>query len=310
MALDQNNLRFLLWLRANGITFGDVLTVGRLGVFVAPEIAAADMVALGLKAPDVDWSSLTAEHYCEPIMQTLGATSVESLDASGYEGAGILHNLNEPLPAALHKRCDLLFDGGSLEHVFNVPEALRSYVQLVRPGGWLVLDVPCDGCAGHGFYQLSPELFFRFFCDEIGCAVAAIVCVRNEPGSPWRVLPDPAQLRSRVEPHDSEPLHLLVLVQRKREVAAETLAKFTPIQADYAQIWAHIATEFPTAAKTTPARLKDASLNMARRLMRGLSPERYWLWSVRRNDRRRRRGSEFRRGAQLLSVDPKTWRLE
>ncbi len=310
MALDQNNLRFLLWLRANGIVFGDIVTVGRLRVFVAPEIAAADMAALGLNTRNVDWTSLTAEQYCEPIMRTLGATSVESLDASRYEGAGILHNLNEPLPASLHKRCDLLFDGGSLEHVFNVPEALRSYVQLVRPGGWLVLDVPCDGCAGHGFYQLSPELFFRFFCDEIGCAVATIVCVRNEPGSPWRVLPDPAQLQSRVEPHDSEPLHLLVLVQRKREVAAETLAKFTPIQADYAQMWAQSASKSEAPTETTRARLRNASLNLVRRLMRGLSPQTYWLWSVRGNDRRRRRGSEFSRGAQLLTVDPKTWRLE
>jgi len=56
----------------------------------------------------------------------LGASKVSAMDVSEYEGADILHDLNVPAPANLHERFDLLIDGGTLEHVFNVPVSMES----------------------------------------------------------------------------------------------------------------------------------------------------------------------------------------
>ncbi len=35
-----------------------------------------------------------------------------------------------------------MVDGGTLEHIFNVPVALKSYMEMVRVGGHLILVCP------------------------------------------------------------------------------------------------------------------------------------------------------------------------
>lgn len=53
-----------------------------------------------------------------------------------------------------------MVDGGALEHTFNVPVALTSYMEMVRVGGRLILVSPANDHFGHGFYQFSAELFY------------------------------------------------------------------------------------------------------------------------------------------------------
>ena len=57
---------------------------------------------------------------------------------------------------------DVVYDGGTLEHVFNFPVALRNAMELLRPGGRLFTIHTCaNNLCGHGFYQFSRELFYR-----------------------------------------------------------------------------------------------------------------------------------------------------
>jgi SAM-dependent methyltransferase len=116
----------------------------------------------------VDQAELTYGKYCETLLSHLGATSVDSIDASSYEGATIVHDLNKPLPADLSEHFDSVIDFGTIEHVFDVPQVLRTYASLVRDGGIILIATQADGCCGHGFYQFSPELFYRFFATERG----------------------------------------------------------------------------------------------------------------------------------------------
>ena len=60
----------------------------------------------------------------------------------------------------------MVVDGGTLEHVFDYPTALRNAMRMVRVGGHLILNAPVNNFPGHGFYQISPELFFRCFHDN------------------------------------------------------------------------------------------------------------------------------------------------
>ena len=69
----------------------------------------------------------------------------------------------------------MLFDGGSLEHIFNAPVALTSYMRMVRPGGHLLLALPANNYCGHGMYQFSPEFFFSALSEQNGFTVERMI---------------------------------------------------------------------------------------------------------------------------------------
>lgn len=61
----------------------------------------------------------------EEFFQSLGFSSIDSMDCSEYEGASIICNLNSDIPEELYNRFDVIYDGGSTEHMFNRP--LKNY---------------------------------------------------------------------------------------------------------------------------------------------------------------------------------------
>src|ERR1035438_1348368 len=63
--------------------------------------------------------------YSEDLFRQLGADTVDSLDASDYEGATLIHDLNDELPRDLNGHFTMVFDGGSIEHIYDVAGALR-----------------------------------------------------------------------------------------------------------------------------------------------------------------------------------------
>ena len=68
------------------------------------------------------------------IFHALGIDGVKALDASAYEGAEIVHDLNRPLPDNLKAMADFIVDGSTLDNVFDPAMTLRNYAQLLRPG--------------------------------------------------------------------------------------------------------------------------------------------------------------------------------
>jgi hypothetical protein len=98
------------------------------------------------------------------LFAKLGFTNVKALDVSGYEGADYIFDLNsDQLPAELRGRFDVVFNGGTIEHVFHVPNALASTTNMIKVGGAVVHIVPCNGWVDHGFYQISPTLLFDYY---------------------------------------------------------------------------------------------------------------------------------------------------
>jgi hypothetical protein len=99
----------------------------------------------------------------EALFQMLGYERVESLDYYAAEGPTHIHDLNQPVPEALRQRFDLVYDGGTTEHCFSVAECLGNAVRLLRQGGRVIHHLPLNNWVDHGFYQLSPTLFFDFY---------------------------------------------------------------------------------------------------------------------------------------------------
>jgi SAM-dependent methyltransferase len=94
----------------------------------------------------------------------LGFAQVSALDISDYEGADIVGDLNDPdLPQKIGRRFDLVYDSGTLEHIFDASTGLRSIAKLVHPGGVVVHATPCNGFVDHGFWQVSPDLYKAFY---------------------------------------------------------------------------------------------------------------------------------------------------
>ncbi len=166
-------------------------------------------------------------------MRHLGADVVDSLDASDFEGATVVHDLNLPAPTTLVGRYTAVIDAGTMEHVFNVPEALRTAMSLVAQGGHLVLMAPCNNNPGHGFYQFTPELVYRSLSTSNGFVV--VRCLLKEVRGRWYDVADPASLGRRREFRTRRSTYLFVVAER---VADVPIFAEWPQQRDYELQWA------------------------------------------------------------------------
>ncbi|MGB0507965.1 MAG: class I SAM-dependent methyltransferase, partial [Pikeienuella sp.] len=90
--------------------------------------------------------------YSETLFRKLGLCAIETMDFSDFEGADVLQDLNQPVDEALHKQYDFIFDGGTTEHVFNVPVAFENLFHMLKPGGRLVSVNGFNNWPCHGMY--------------------------------------------------------------------------------------------------------------------------------------------------------------
>jgi hypothetical protein len=227
MGLERYAAALFLKMRDDGVRFGRALTLGHQDVHLDWE----EYARVRARAGQPPATEIPA--FADDVLRLLGADSVESMDFSSYEGASVVHDLNKPVPKELHGQFDIVFDGGTLEHVFDFPTAIRGAMELVRVGGRFVTVTMLNNFCGHGFYQFSPELFFRVLSPENGFSVVEMYAA-EQGGLTCRVM-DPAVVRSRVELCGSRPAFLLVHARRDR--ACEIFTK-TPQQSDYVASWA------------------------------------------------------------------------
>jgi len=97
------------------------------------------------------------------LFSLLGFDEVHSLDVSPYERSSIVHDLNQPVAAGLQGQYDVVFDGGTLEHVFHVPQVFRNIHALLKNGGTIIHCSPSHNHVDHGFYMFSPTLFGEYY---------------------------------------------------------------------------------------------------------------------------------------------------
>ena len=185
--------------------------------------------------PEVARRLLTeAGGFAEPLLKLLGAEHTTSIDASAYEGAAVVHDMNLPIPEDLKHAFSLVIDAGTLEHIFNFPTAIKSCMEMVAEGGHLLLMTPANNFTGHGFYQFSPELFFRIFSGGNGFEVDRVIVCETSPEASWYQVMDPARARRRVELTTSRPAYLMVQARRVRLAPIFTEI---PQQSDYTVLW-------------------------------------------------------------------------
>jgi hypothetical protein len=123
---------------------------------------------------------------------------------------------------------------------------------------------------GHGFYQISPELFFRVMSPENGFILRKLVIFdASKKDAPFFQVHDPAASGHRTDLRSSKPMYLAALAQR---VASTPILQKPPQQSDYVTIWDKHRKSQAAKSGSVPNRLT--------RLRLALNP--YWpVWLLR-----------------------------
>lgn len=123
--------------------------------------------------PNLEETDLANENdeYAERFFQQLGFSSVDSMDFSNFENASIIQDLSGKIPKELERKFDVIYDGGTCEHIFDLPTAYRNINKMLKPGGVLIGHSPCNNWVNHSFYQINPEIVYGFWEGTLGYEV-------------------------------------------------------------------------------------------------------------------------------------------
>jgi hypothetical protein len=245
MGVNATGLGLLALARASGADFSRVVTIGRQSLSLSPDDLAHFFTSRGRADIAEQLAAHPGDGYCEQVLKlAFGARTTQSIDASDYEQAGVVHDMNMPLAPA--ETYSVVMDFGTLEHVFNVPVAFDNVAALASPGGWILHMLPGNNLAGHGFYQFSPELFFQIYAPERGYEGTRVFAAPESTMSTWYEVTAPRDLKKRVDITSRDQVYLLVLTQK---VGEPTPLTQRPVQqSDYVALWSN---EPKRAARST-----------------------------------------------------------
>ena len=289
MGVDHRAVEILIEAKVRGVRFDRTLMLGRQGRHISP--AAIDAIA---KAKGVDLGPealrrIGASAYVEPLLQALGAHVVDSLDASNFEGATIVHDLNQP--KRFENPYDLVMDFGVTEHVFDVKSAWENIVSAVAIGGCYLSVQMANDYVGHGFYQFSPELFYSTL-EANGFDQVEVYLAATRPGPDWSLALNPRLIGRRVQARSTEPVYVLCLATRRADLGGFVV----PQQSDYESDWAE-----SVAAESA------ANANRPLRQSAGLALRRLGLWLLQRGaSLRRQRPDGLSRAPFLIERKART----
>lgn len=211
MGFNKNAMELLLHLKLQGVNYTDSAMLGRQYLYINKKQLKQLLSKYSLNPEFVHHILSEREGYAEPFLSILGASQIDSFDASTYEHATVIHDMNFPISEEYKNKYSAVIDGGTLEHIFNFPTAIKNSMEMVEVGGHFIGITPANNFLGHGFYQFSPELFFRIFSSENGFKIENIFLAI---GSKWFEIKCPDEVKARVAMINSQETFLYVVAKR------------------------------------------------------------------------------------------------
>jgi hypothetical protein len=150
---------------------GSALTLGRQDIHISWRqfVDIAKAAKFGLPAEHAERNERQPDINVRKIddrilFKMLGFDDVASLDVSSYENADLIWDLNKVISSEdLINKFDVIVDGGTIEHVFHLPNALFNIFKMLKVGGRVIHLSPSSNHIDHGFYMFSPTLFHDFY---------------------------------------------------------------------------------------------------------------------------------------------------
>lgn len=167
---------------------GSVLQLGRQDVYFDYPTYQAHATQLGLELKPLNSITKRANPYFPALdaiddgafFKSLGFDTVHSIDASSFEQATHIHDLNHPVPESLHGLYDVVFNGGTMEHIFHIPNVLANMHKMLKVGGKLIHYAPVYNFVDHGFYCFSPGLLLDYYsANNYTILTTYLVCHKN-----------------------------------------------------------------------------------------------------------------------------------
>jgi hypothetical protein len=238
MGLYLRNVKALLLDYPEKLNCQKTITIGRQYLFVPPGTLVNHLRESGkigrITQPAIETFLKADNFYVDNFLRLLGAESVDSIDYSDYEKATIIHDLNQPLASQHQNKYSLVLDVGTIEHVFNVPEAMKSLMSMVEVGGKLIIVTVGNNQPGHGFYQFSPEFFFRTLNGDNGFRLDKLYIQEAFDGGRAYQIRDTAEMRKRATYCSWAEMEITAIATRT--AVTDIFAK-VPLQSDYSIVW-------------------------------------------------------------------------
>jgi hypothetical protein len=218
MGIDVHALNFIRYAERQQ-PLGSVATVGRQGLHVS-----------SAKLRPIFPSARNYGPYCEELLiELLGATKVESFDNSDYEQATHIADMNIPIECAV--TYDTILDAGTLEHIYNAPQALKNVSTMCAEGGQILHILPANNQCGHGFWQFAPELFHSLYSQANGYSETTVFLASFDNEAHWYEVEAPSNGR-RIIIQSVGPLYVLCRTKRGARVSHDCVQ-----QSDYVYAW-------------------------------------------------------------------------
>ena len=165
MGLWKSNLE--IFLDNKDLNRGDILTLGCQHCNFSYEEISDIFLKKNYQIKNHKFYKNTLENLkdnainAKTFFEMLGFSNIDELDFNNYEDANLIYDLNEIIK--VEKKYDFIFDGGTIEHIFDIKNSMTNIVNFLKIGGNVMHSFPLNGWINHGYYNFSPCMFNEFY---------------------------------------------------------------------------------------------------------------------------------------------------
>src|SRR5437899_4151427 len=157
VALIKAAARLILREHARMAFRGPVLCLGVPDIYLTRKELRASLLDGPVSTPEDGFVTDTE------FFEAMGIHDRTSIDIPGSANRpNLIHDLNQPIPADLRGRFNLVIDPGTMEHVFDVRTGLTNVVHALAPGGTVIHFVPIYSYNG-GYFSINPNVMHDFY---------------------------------------------------------------------------------------------------------------------------------------------------
>jgi len=164
MAITKAAASLLFELKTTQTIGGTICQLGRQTILVSTDKIRKVAKDFGFDSKatneELPWTGNADDVY---LFETLGYDKVESIDADGFENATYVMDFNMEVPEEFHNRFDAIYDGGTIEHIYNMPQVMKNIHKMLKPGGLVMHLSPSNNHVDHGFYMFCPTFFYDYY---------------------------------------------------------------------------------------------------------------------------------------------------